>query len=476
MESALWYAIGVAVFFGLMFLIAHYGWKRTKDVKDYYIAGGRLSSWIMAFSYQATNVSAAAMIGAVGLVWFCGLAPEIWITLAFIVGMGLAFVFILPRLRRWSEKVGAITLPEFFGKRFNSSAVRYVSTILIILFLLPLLIAQFKASGFLLQATMGIDYDLAIIIFGVVIALYVAHGGFFGVAYTDFIQGWLIIFACLLVPITLIHAAGGWTAANLQYAAIVPGGVGIWGTWGPLACIGAFVSILFGCLCIPHTAIRFLSIKRGEERKSFAISMGIYALMIPLACFAGTAARILYPGVPSPDYAIPEAIAGFPVAIGTILLAAFLAGIMSTIDSIVLVGSSSFARDIYQDGINPSASLRRMMWVSRIVSFLVGLIAIIIALRPPALIITLMLWSWGLFAVTYAVTLVGGLYWKRMNKWSALTALILGGALVGLWTELGKPWGIHPVIFSLAVTVPITIIVALLTRPPEKSVIKTFFG
>ncbi len=472
------YLIGVSVYIGLMFIIAWYGQRKTKNLKDYYIAGGKLGRWVGAFTYQATNLSASAFMGAAGLVYASGLGPEFWIGFAFPIGIALAFIFLFGPMRRLSEKVGALTLPEFFGERFHSGAVRIIATILIVVFLLPLLIAQYTGAGHIFQEFLGVPYQVAVIITGLVVALYVSYGGFFGVAYTDFVQGLIMIFAALIIPPVMIGAVGGFSGMFAQFsAAMPPAAMGYWGTWGPIACIGVFVSILMGCFGVPHTVIRFFTIKKGEGGKVMAIAMGIYIIAVPLMLMAGVAGRVLYPDLPRADMVIPRAVVDLlPPALGIVVLSGFLAAIMSTTDSIVLVCSSSFARDIYQRTINPRASERRMMWIARIVTFVVGIAGMIYALYPPALITVMMSWTWGLFGVVYSINLILGLYWKRMSREAALTALIVGPALIGLQTQLKLLGNLNAVAFSLIFLVPLVLIVAYLSPKPPERVIKTFFG
>lgn len=475
------HVIIIGLYFTAMIVIAIYGGRISRDIKDYFMGGGRLGSWVGAFTYQATNVSASALLGAIGLVWFAGPAPEIWITIAFTIGIGLSFKYVLPKVRSISEDVNAVTIPELFESRFdNSSSVRMVSTLLIIIFLIPLLVGQYVGIGLMFEMILGIPFNWALIIVGTIITVKVAYGGFMGVALTDFVQGWFILALAIIMPIIMIGNAGGWSEMiSVFHEEAGSAALSFWGTWGPMTTIGVFASILMGCFGIPHTVIRFFSMKKGAEKRALPIAMGFYILLLPLMFFAGMAARIIFPGLAAnPDLALPmAAVELLPSVISSLLLAAILAGLMSTIDSIVIVGSSSFTRDIYKGSINPDASDKKQTRIGRLLTIVVGIVAMIYAMTEPGLIIELMAMSWGLFGVTYSLVLLGGLFWKRMNKEGALTALIFGGAVYIFGMQVWAPFGLHPVLFSLMVTLPAMIIVTKLTpKSSEESISKFFKG
>jgi SSS family transporter len=469
------YIIAIAIYSVIMILIGFYGAKITKDLKDYFVAGGKLSGIIAGFSLIFTSVSASAIVGSFGTAYATGLGSVMCVTAAFGIGGPIAFYILGRPLKRLSSKLGALTIPELLGKRYYSDKIQYLAAIFVIVFMLPLLVAQFKGAGVLFEKMLGIPYIWGLVLFGAIVVIYTSVGGFFSVAYTDFVQGLIVIIAILMVLPAAIAASGGWTETMTKWNEAMPGGTGVFGYFGPALGLSLFFSLLFGNFGAPHNLIRFYSVRKGEIGKMLAIWAIVQILLIYLY-LAAPSAKVLLPGIKDPDMVLPSLVMRvLPTALAAFFMIGILAAIMSTADSILLVHSSAFMADFFKK-IKPEVPEKTTLKISRILSFAIGIIALIISITPPDIITFLMAWSFGLFAVTFSTTLIAGFYWKRATKEGAFSALIGGAVAVLIWGYLKQPFGIMATFVGIIVAAILLVVVSLLTPKPPENVVKTFFG
>jgi len=186
-------------------------------------------------------------------------------------------------------------------------------------------------------------------------------------------------------------------------------------------------------------------------------------------------ARVLVPGIKDPDMVLPSLIFKVvPTALAAFFMVGVLAIIMSIVDSILLVISSAVVVDFIRKS-RVNISEKSGLKIARIASVLIGILALIITISPPAEITFLMAWSFGLFAATFTPILVGGFYWKRLTREGAVAALIGGAASVLIWGGLKQPWGFQATTFGIIIATVLAIVVSKLTAKPPEKVIKTFF-
>ncbi|MEM4187910.1 MAG: hypothetical protein QXN56_01945, partial [Candidatus Hadarchaeum sp.] len=296
--------------------------------------------------------------------------------------------------------------------------------------------------------------------------------GLYSVAYSDFIQGWIMIIGVLILTPMILNLVGGFDAMNAAYAVANPQGWSPWGSFGPLAIFGLFFSMFMGTLARPHTIIQFMAAKSENAlRRAYLILMGANALIIPLIMVWGIAGRVLLPDI-KPDMSLPMLVANFvPPLFGGFILIALISAILSTVNTTLLISGAAVAKDILGNKI----SEKKKLIVSRLSIIIVTIITIALALNPPELLATWIAWTMGGMGVFLFILLYGGLYWKRMNKESAVAGIISSMCSFGVWTALGNPYRIDASIIAFVVGVLIAVVTAYLTPKPPKEIISTFF-
>jgi SSS family transporter len=413
-------------------------------------------------------------LGIVGFGYVGGYSA-LWFSIGSIAGNLIAVPILAPRLRQLSKKTGALTLPDFLMKRFNSKSVLIITAALLVLLYIPFMVSQIKGGG-VIFASMGLAYEWGVVIFGLITMVYVMVAGLYSVVYSDFIQGWIMLIGTLVMTPFILNMVGGFDAMNAAYAAANPKGWTPWGPFGLITILGLFFSMFIGSLARPHSIIQFMAAKSENDlRRSYLIFIAANAFIVPIVMIWGIAGRVLLPGIQA-DMSLPLLITNFlPPIVGGFIFISLIAAILSTVNTILLISGGAVANDIYKTAINPKVSEKRALIISRLIIVAVMVVTIILSLWPPELLATWIAWTMGGMGVLFFILLYGGIYWKRMNKESALAGIISSMVSFGVWTALRSPFGIDASIIAVVIGIPVTIITAYLTPKPPKEIISTFF-
>lgn len=331
-------------YFVAMFIIGLIANRKSKTVTDYYVAGRGLGGVITALVYMSSLVSAGALVGWTGQassygVWF------IFAGCAVTIATYICWRLLSGKVMRLSKKLDLLTVPDFLEARFESRTARLIAGLILLIFTVPLMVSQFKAAGLLLNMVTGIDYKAAVVLFGVIVFVYVAFGGYFAVVYTDAVQGGLMLFGIAALVITALIAVGG----NLgeAYAAANPIGAVSWPTTGSALTSTAFIAVLmnnfFGALGAPNYIKGFYSLKGPKEQKrGFIIIMSIVCVIEICIIVIGLCGKVLFPDLASPDQTVFMMIDSLlPPVLGGLVLAALAAAMMSTMDGLLLMCAST---------------------------------------------------------------------------------------------------------------------------------------
>jgi Na+/pantothenate symporter len=240
----------------------------------------------------------------------------------------------------------------------------------------------------------------------------------------------------------------------------------VWG-WAGLVSYAMIVS--FGVWGMPQMVVRFYSVKSVSVLRVGTVLATIGGSMAVLPYLDGAIARVLYPGLPTPDHAVPVLAKGVLSPWGSaIFLAGVIAAGMSTFSAVLIITSTAVVRDFVGGGLGRKLDSRADLRWSRIVSVVVGLVSLGIALKPPDLVLVLTAFSWAVIASTCLWPMLFGLYWKRATRWGAVASMVCGLSTALVWIALGSPFGLHGFIPGLAVGLVALVIVSLLTkRLPE---------
>ena len=421
-------------------------WRKTASVSEYILGNRDLGWFVTALSAEASDMSGWLLIGLPGLAYACGLQAG-WVALGLIAGTFLNWKFIAPALRLYSHQAGdALTIPEFFRNRFHDSSdqVGIVCAVFILIFFVIYTSAQFVAGGKLFETVFGIDYRIAILIGSGIVIAYTVTGGFRAVCVTDTIQGIMMFFAILIVPITGIILIGGPCAA---ISAVMHDNpyllnpfVGPDGT--PLTFI-AIISLLawgLGYFGQPHILIRFMAIRKPEEiRNARLVATAWVCLTLGAAVTVGLVGRAVLtqplPGTASETVFMVMTLDLLPSLLAGIVLCGILAAIMSTASSILLVTASALSEDVYLPLIRPRASELELLWVSRIAVLIIAGLALLLALNPESFVFSLVAYAWAGFGAAFGPAVLASLFWRRTTRNGILAGIIVGGLTVLVWKQ-----------------------------------------
>ena len=430
------------VYLAAMLAIGLIFYRRTKTIDDYLLGGRNLNVWVTALSAQASDMSGWLLMGLPGAVFLHGLG-ETWIAVGLLTGIYLNWKFIAPALRSATEKVGAITLPSFFEKRFGRppGMVGVVSAVVVFFFFAVYTSAGLKASGLLFESVLDVDYGLAVWVGAVVILAYTVLGGFLAVCWTDLIQGLMILAALLVVPLMAVAGMGGpeVVTAPVGTKGMTDGWLHGGGAAGLLAIVSA-ASWGLGYFGQPHILIRFMAARSVHDIPRSRIIAVIWSfLALSGAVLVGLAGMAWYPdGLEHHEQVLIRLVGDlFDPWFGGVLLAAILAAIMSTIDSQLLVSSSAVTEDLYARLFRKGASQKELVWIGRSAVVVITLVAVFIAQDRESTVLGLVQYAWGGLGASFGPAVIFSLFWKRARYSGILWALVIGALVTVAWNAVG---------------------------------------
>ena len=489
----------------ILFIIGIGVWsmKQTKDAYDYFLGGRGLSGPVAALSAQASDMSGWLLMGLPGSVYALG-TGQAWIAIGLGLGTIANWLIIAKPLRSYTIVANnSMTLPEFFGNRYHDKKkiLLGISSAIIVIFFLVYTASALASGGKLFNSVFGLDYHVALVIGAVVILVYTFMGGFLAVCTTDFVQGSMMLIALLVVPIIAWgYVSGSFTDLLTQSGVNASGFLSLTHNGDhPITAVEVISNLAWGLgYCgMPHILIRFMAIKNEKElKKSSTIAIIWVVLSLALAVLIGLIGRaFLMPvilgetaGAASAESVFIEMIKKvfmekLPLAfVGGLFLCGILAAIMSTADSQLLVCSSSVSADIYKDIMKPDASTQQVLKIGRITTVVVALLAIAIAWDPNSSIMGLVSNAWAGLGAAFGPLVVMSLFWKRTNLPGAIAGLVSGAGTVLIWDYLplmngqtiGAVTGLYSLAVGFVVSIVCIVIVSLLTKAPDQSVLDEF--
>ena len=445
------------VAFGLyllgLFAIALQAWRSTHDVADYALGGRRLGPAVTALSAGASDMSGWLLLGLPGAIYAAGLV-EGWIVVGLVLGAFANWTLVAAPLRRASAGAAtggdaaedALTLPSYFAQRLRALdpdvdprallPVRAVATTLILFFFTFYVASGLVAGARLFEVSLGLDYRWALGLGAVVIVAYTAAGGFLAVAWTDFFQGLLMLVALVAVPF-MVFVVGAGPEVPARAAPASPTG----DPFAGLTLLG-WVSLIawgLGYFGQPHVLARFMAIESAEAvPRATGIGMGWMLIVSVAAVGVGLGGQMVFPAPLENSEAVfieLTRVLFHPLVAGTVL-AAILAAVMSTIDSQLLVASTSLAEDLYRPLRGPDATPGELMAVGRGAVLLVAGIALVLALDPDSLVLSLVSYAWAGLGASFGPVVLASLYWPRLTAAGALAGMLAGGITVVVWGNL----------------------------------------
>jgi SSS family transporter len=471
----------LAVYTALLAFHAWQGGRSTRTVSDFYVGGRRMGGVAIGLSFFATYSSTNSFVGFAGQSYTWGI---VWLLLVpFIVGMSLfSWVAVAPRLRRFTESLDSLTIPDFIGFRYGSTPARVAAAVIVIFASAFYMTAVFKGIGNLLEAFLDIPYRIAIVIVFFIVMAYTMVGGFISVVKTDVVQGMIMIVAAVILAWGTVEAAGGIGALNELRADAATAHLFDWS--GGVAFAVALGVIFSGTVKFavePRQLSRFYALESVAAVRtgawvstvSFAL---VYALLVPLGLYA----RRLFPdGITETDAVVPAILTSsgaFSPGTAAFLLVAMVAAAMSSLDSVLLVTAATADRDIVRVFRRRPTDERAIVRSTRAYVALFAAITAAIALEPPGGIVALTSFSGALYGACFAPAILLGLYWRRGNGVAVLTSFTVGIAVLLGWRYL--PWraSLHEVFPALALSLTAFVVVAMRTGISANVTLDRLFG
>jgi len=461
MNSAWVYTLVLFVYFGVLLAIGFITRRKTKSTTDYHIGGRSIGAFVSAFSFVSAYYSSVVIIGGGGFGYKYGMST-IWIGATnVLVGCFLAWVILGKRARKLSKKLNAVTIPDFFGKLYNSNFAKLFSALIISVFLVIYNVSILKGLGNTFEVLLDIPYLWGLIISGVIVLIYVSLGGYFAVVWTGFIQGLIMVFGLILLLFVTLNKVGGLTTGVHSLGEISKGFVETPGIWGLPGLLSYALVVSFGVWGMPQMLVRFYSIKSDKAIKIGTLLATIGSAMAVIPYLVGALSRILYPNIANADLAIPTLVKDImsPIS-GSIFFSAVIAAGMSTFSAVLIILVGSLIRDLVKDSFGAKLSDRRELFWCRTSNILIGIISIIIAIKPPGLILVLTAFSWAVIASTCLAPFLMGLYWRGVTKAGVISAMIGGSVTSLVWMALRQPFGLHGFIPGIIVSFILIIVVS----------------
>ena len=433
--------ISLGAYFLVMLGIGVYAYfKQANDTEGYMLGGRSLGPAVTALSAGASDMSGWLLLGLPGYMYSDGVV-SIWIALGLTLGALLNYIIVAPRLRVYTEVAdNAITLPDYFANRFEdkSHMLRVISAIVIILFFTVYTAASLVGGGKLFESSLNLPYATGLWVTAGVVVAYTLFGGFLAVSMTDFVQGVIMLFALVIVPVVAFTDLGGVGVVTESVRNIDPSMLNIFTGMSFLGIVSLMAWGL-GYFGQPHIIVRFMAIRSVKDvptARNIGMSWMIVSLIGALSTgFAGRA----YVAKTAMTLDDPETIFLvftqflFTPLVSGFLLAAILAAIMSTISSQLLVVSSSLTKDVYKLFLDRDASESRQVMVGRLSVIVVALISIMLASDPDSSVLTLVSNAWAGFGAAFGPLVIFSLIWRGMNRNGAVAGMVVGALTVILW-------------------------------------------
>ena len=474
-----------------MLAVGFITYGKNQDFQDYVLGGRKLGKWTTALSAQASDMSGWLLVGLPGAAYLAGVEAG-WIAIGLGIGTYVNWRILAKRLRIYTEKAGnSLTLPEFFEIRFedHSGILRLIPAIVIIVFFTVYTAAQFSTGAKLFEMLLGVPYQKALVLGAVVIIGYTFLGGFLAVSLTDVIQGMLMFFALLIVPVFAIVEMGGLQVVREGALNIDPNFLSLTkatGAAGTVSLLSVLTNLAWGLGYFgqPHILARFMAINNPNDLKHsrrIATVWVIITLVSSITC--GVLGRLYFLNNPLADSEQVFMLMTnnmFPAVLAGIFLAAILAASMSTADSQLLVTATSISEDIYNQYINKKATDKQKLNVVRFAVILIAVLAVGIAFNPNSSVFGLVSNAWAGLGAAFGPVVLLSLFWKRMNSFGAMAGMISGAAVVLIWNGLEKTF-VNIQIFQLYELLPafivsliFIVIVSVITKQPSKEMLATF--
>lgn len=487
------------VFFGIMIGIGLYCRRHATDVNGFVLGGRSVGPWLTAFAYGTSYFSAVVFVGYAGQFgWRYGIAAT-WAGLgnAFI-GSLLAWAVLGRRTRIMTQHLNSATMPEFFGRRFESKPLKLAASAIIFIFLIPYTASLYNGLSRLFGMAFDIDYSVCVIVMAVLTGIYVIAGGYMATAINDFIQGIIMIFGIAAVIVAVLNSQGGFLAALDALSAVsdetVSSSPGVFNSFfgpDPANLLGVVILTSLGTWGLPQMVQKFYAIKSESAINKGMVISTIFATIVSGGCyFLGGFGRLFSDKIDIAaggyDSVVPTMLSGLPTILIAVVVILVLSASMSTLSSLVLASSSTLTLDFIKGNlIKEMDEKRQVRWMRGllVVFIVISVVLALIQYRSNVTFIAqLMGVSWGALAGAFLAPFLYGLYWKRATKASCWVSFVFSTVvmLANIFFRSSFPAYLQSPInagaFCMLAGLVIVPLVSLVTKAPEKKTVEDIFS
>ncbi len=483
------------IFFAVMAGVGVYARRHTSSVDGFVLGGRSAGPWLTAFAYGTSYFSAVVFVGYAGQFgWKYGIAST-WIGIGnAVIGSLLAWVVLGRRTKIMTQHLQSRTMPDFFGERYGSKALKVAASMIVFIFLIPYTASVYNGLSRLFEMAFNIPYTWCVIAMALFTAVYVILGGYMATAINDFIQGIIMLIGIVAVIAAVLSGQGGFMNAISEMAQIpsdVPLTAGQPGAFtsffgpDPLNLLGVVILTSLGTWGLPQMIGKFYAIKDEKSINTGTVISTVFAIVVSGGCyFLGGFGRLfdspaIYDGSGAVvfDSIVPHMLSGLPDILIGIVVVLVLSASMSTLSSLVLTSSSTMTLDLLKDNVVKNMSEKKQIITMQILVVFFLVVSVVIALDPPTFIAQLMGISWGALAGAFLAPFMYGLYWKGVTRAGVWAGFISGVGITVANMFIGfidSP--INAGAAAMAAGLVVVPVVSFITPKPDKEKVDGIFA
>ena len=483
------------IFFAVMAGVGVYARRHTSSVDGFVLGGRSAGPWLTAFAYGTSYFSAVVFVGYAGQFgWKYGIAST-WIGIGnAVIGSLLAWVVLGRRTKIMTQHLQSRTMPDFFGERYGSKALKVAASMIVFVFLIPYTASVYNGLSRLFEMAFNIPYTWCVIAMALFTAVYVILGGYMATAINDFIQGIIMLIGIVAVIAAVLSGQGGFMNAISEMSQIpsdVPLTAGQPGAFtsffgpDPLNLLGVVILTSLGTWGLPQMIGKFYAIKDEKSINTGTVISTVFAIVVSGGCyFLGGFGRLfdspaIYDASGSVvfDSIVPHMLSGLPDILIGIVVVLVLSASMSTLSSLVLTSSSTMTLDLLKDNVIKNMSEKKQIITMQILVVFFLVVSVVIALDPPTFIAQLMGISWGALAGAFLAPFMYGLYWKGVTRAGVWAGFISGVGITVANMFIGfieSP--INAGAVAMAAGLVVVPVVSLITPKPDKEKVDDIFA
>ncbi len=470
-------------FIAIAIIVGIYCRRNSSNVDGFILGGRNVGPWLSAFAFGTSYFSAVIFVGYAGQFgWSYGMAAT-WIGLGnAVLGSLLAWWVLGPRTREMTQRLGASTMPEFFGKRFDSKSLQVASAAIIFVFLIPYTASVYNGLSRLFEMAFGIPYEACIIGMAVITCIYVVLGGYMATVVNDFLQGIVMLVGIIAVVFVVLQINGGFEQAVISLSQVQAENTEQLGAFTSMfgpdigGLMGVIILTSLGTWGLPQMVQKFYAIKSGSAIKQGAIISTIFALIVAGGSyFLGGFGRLYSDqiavsanGTPVYDSIIPTMVSGLPDFLVGLVIVLVLSASMSTLSSLVLTSSSVLTLDLIKGNVVKNMTEKKqLIWIRVLIVVFIAISTVLALVQYNSsitFIAQLMSVSWGALAGSFLGPFFWGLYSGKISKAGVWASFVCGVGLTIINMIFGFTTPIICGAIAMVVSLAVVPLVSLFTK------------